>query len=232
MSVQEQSGEIIKEIELLIIYGVDEKEREIALDFLKKCYRNEVALAVLKDFYSSLPGAEEEPVCRLGLLASRQGVYLLGVDALRHQYIYFANREKAGCLGPYEEGLKDLEVLSYFGLTSNEEFQNKYPSLEKLDDFGEKISAKSVACPVCLVEEGEVHHLGCAVEICPWCDGQLHKCNCRFDQLDKEEIEEEQDLIKFERLLEAKGRIPFAKGQEPTYPEDRKASVSARKIKK
>lgn len=66
--------------------------------------------------------------------------------------------------------------------------------------------------------EGEEHLLGCVVEVCPWCEGQLNSCNCRFEQLEVDELLDEEQLEKFEDLLNAKGRVPFVKGHKPAYP--------------
>ncbi len=220
MESQKQLAETVKEIELLITYCVREGEQQQALGFLAKIKNNRVALAVVRDFYSSLPSAEEEPVVGLYLLDSKQGVFLLGVDALHHHYLYFATQSKVGCLGYFEEGIEDQEVLSYFNFDSNKEFKKRYPDLKKLEDTGVIEIEERTSCPVCFVEEGEKHHLGCVVEVCPWCNGQLYHCNCRFDKMELEEFGTEDDLAEFEELLEAKGRIVFAKEQVPAYPSD------------
>jgi hypothetical protein len=65
---------------------------------------------------------------------------------------------------------------------------------------------------------GEYHLLGCPVEICPWCDGQLSRCGCRFEQLGVDVLEDEEDLEELERILEEKGRIPYSEEQYPSYP--------------
>lgn len=75
-------------------------------------------------------------------------------------------------------------------------------------------------CPVCSAAEGEYHLLGCPVEICPWCDGQLSRCSCRFAQLGVDMLEDEKELEELERLLKEKGRIPYAREQRPSYPLD------------
>jgi hypothetical protein len=56
------------------------------------------------------------------------------------------------------------------------------------------------------------------VEICPWCDGQLSRCNCRFEQLAVEEIDSEQQLETLTELLLDKGRVPFRRHHAPYYP--------------
>ncbi len=218
--MKDQFTETMKEIELFITYSVKVEEQQLARAFLTKIKENKVALAVLKDFYTSLPGVEEEPVIGLFLLDSKQGVLLLGLDALHHKYLYYASHETVGCVGYFEEGIEDPEVLAFFDFSSNKEFKKKYPDLKKLDSFGlENVDEKAI-CPVCFVEEGELHHFGCVVEVCPWCEGQLSNCNCRFDQMKVEEFESEDDLAEFEELLEAKGRIAFSREQVPSYPSD------------
>jgi hypothetical protein len=51
--------------------------------------------------------------------------------------------------------------------------------------------------------------LGCPVEVCPWCEGQLTNCNCRFTQVGVDRFTADCQLDNFIEALEAKGRIPF-----------------------
>ena len=37
-------------------------------------------------------------------------------------------------------------------------------------------------CGGCDVARGGLHHLGCDVQRCPRCAGQLINCGCRFDE--------------------------------------------------
>lgn len=38
-------------------------------------------------------------------------------------------------------------------------------------------------CHDCRCKEGELHMLGCDMEKCPFCGGQLISCNCRYELL-------------------------------------------------
>ena len=40
----------------------------------------------------------------------------------------------------------------------------------------------------------------------------------RFEQLQRDCIDDEEQVEKFLRILEEKGRIPFSRGQAPAYP--------------
>jgi hypothetical protein len=208
----------IEEIELLIRYAVSEEDQDKARTFLKKYRGNRVALRVLKEYYSSLPEAREEPVSGIVHMDMRQGIFLLGVSTGAHEYIFFATEDHAGFLGEYQEGIGDEEILDFFGYASRESFLQFHPTMAEFDDFSETLKINKVLCPVCSAATGEYHHLGCLVEVCPWCLGQLSRCNCRFDQMQKEEIESDEDLERFEAILQEKGRICFEEGQGPSYP--------------
>jgi hypothetical protein len=208
----------VAEITLLIQYAVSAEDREAAGAAVRKYMDNRVALRVLRDFYSSLPEAREEPLTGIVCIATRQDVYLLGVRAGAHEYLYIATDERAGCLGEYQEGIEDLEILNFFGYTENDSFLQRHPSMDAFEDFSIIEKKMTASCPICSVAEGEYHHLGCPVEVCPWCLGQLSRCNCRFDQMQKEEMADDEDLAQFEALLLEKGRVCFKAGQGPSYP--------------
>ncbi len=213
--------EYCEEIRLFIEYGVTESERQTAFDTLRTYEANSMALVVLRDFYSRLPELREEAVCKISRIVSRKGMYLLGVDTLKYQYLYFFNGEQPIYIGERSHGIADSEVLQFFGYASNEDF------LKRLDGEGEGESAETdadvgfdqeVFCPACGVAQGELHELGCPVEICPWCDGQLNYCNCRFEKLGVDEIVDEAEIDRLEILLNEKGRIPFSAQHAPAYP--------------
>jgi hypothetical protein len=75
-------------------------------------------------------------------------------------------------------------------------------------------------CPACYAVTGEVHELGCPVELCPWCGGQLIHCACRYDQLGLDAISSEEELLQFEVILEERGRIPYSPEQRPSFAAD------------
>lgn len=208
--------EYCDEIRLFIEYGVTETERQAAFNTLHSYEDNTIALVVLRDFYSRLPEFREEAVCKISRIVSRQGMYLLGVDTAKYQYLYFFNGEQPVYLGEKSDGIADSEVLQYFGYSSNEDFLKKLDGDEETD--ADITSEREVFCPACAVSQGELHELGCPVEICPWCDGQLNYCNCRFEKLGVDEITDEEQIDRLEILLNDKGRIPFSAEHAPAYP--------------
>jgi len=213
------NDELLKEIELYIEYGVPANEKETAVAFLNAHKNVPVLLTLLKEYYTSLPHAREEAVLRVCLLDAIQGTFLLGVTTTQHEYFYCADFDNAAFVGEKENGIEEEDVLLFFGYSDNEEFKKQlsefkdYPEYRDYSDSGDQ-----ELCPVCSVKEGENHHLGCSVEICPWCEGPLNNCNCRFEQLGVDEIASEEEVLEFAEMLHEKGRIPFEKGQGPSYP--------------
>ncbi len=210
---------IVEEISLLIEYAVPDEEKKAALDFIRTNKESGIHLILLKEFYSSLPEAREEAVKKIVVLAMHRGTFLLGVSTGRHHYIYCGDYTNAVLVGDFEKGIEESDVLLFFGYSSNEDFKNQLKPFETYPDFESGNQADGVEfCPVCSVKEGEYHHFGCPVEICPWCEGQLNYCDCRFEKLGTNEITTEAELDTFEHILAQKGRIRFEKGQGPSYP--------------
>ena len=127
-------------------------------------------------------------------------------------------------LGEKGEAVEN-DILSFFGYADQGEFDKACLHLQELEEYRSEIRLAKMKCPVCSVYEGELHQLGCPVEICPWCDGQLNRCNCRFAQLGVEKINDEEDVLKFQQLLVAKGRVRFIREPAPSYPSAGETSI-------
>ncbi len=212
-------AEIKKEISLLIEYAAPEEHRGEAMHLVDRYESDIIALRVFHHFYSFLPEAREDVVRVLRLLARRQGAFLLCATTEIDDYLYLVTSERAEFAGSLQEGLWEQEVLDFFGIPSPEEFQKRF---KDLDSVRVHIPAHldPRICPVCLVEHGECHTLGCPVEVCPWCDGQLTSCQCRFSVLKQESLASEGQIDAFREVLEEKGRIPFnAEADRPAYPD-------------
>lgn len=82
-------------------------------------------------------------------------------------------------------------------------------------------------CHDCGVSEGEIHHLGCDMERCPFCGKQLISCDCCYEKLnliDKRKYNYDTAYLPIEiyenglndeqekqwiMILENKGRVPY-----------------------
>lgn len=210
--------QLVKEIKLFIRYSVAESEVEGAVRLVDS-YQSEVyVLRLLREYYSTLPEAREEAVIKISEIANKQGVHLFVLVCTDHAYLYVVAQEDVLLLTEYP-GEVSAEILSYFEFGSQKEFLAACPQVEELQGYKEdKTGGEEVKCPVCGVEVGETHVIGCVVEVCPWCDGQLCSCNCRFEQLETDEITDEEELETFIDMLSAKGRIPYHPQQSPGYP--------------
>lgn len=216
MAKGSKNKQLIDEIELYIQYAVPESDIQKASAMVNKYRKNSFVLRVLREYYLALPEAREEAVTGVAHLLERQGVRLIVVSAVSHSYLYLASDEHILLVGEYLKEV-DLEVLSFFQFDSQEKFLKICQPVENLKEYKATEGEQSI-CPACGVPEGDYHLAGCSVEVCPWCDGQLSNCNCRFLQLDTDEIENEEQLERFLDLLDAKGRIPYQKEQAPGYP--------------
>ncbi len=209
--------ELAKEIRLFIRYAVPEEDFDKAVQLVEKYRDDLLILRLLREHYSVLPGDLEERVEQVYSLASKQGVYLIVVSSVSCPFLYLVSMDEVVCLGEYGRKVAP-EVLEYFEYAGQQEFLKDCRSVGQLKEFHKTRVAKKPRCPVCQVVEGELHLLGCVVEVCPWCGGQLTSCNCSFDQLETEEIKDEEQLREFHELLTARGRVPFSRDQVPSYP--------------
>jgi hypothetical protein len=204
-------------IELLIRFAAPEEHRQQAQALVHHYRDDQVALRLLHHFYSYLPEAEDDAVQKISEINSRQGIFLLVAVSLQGNYLYLVNTEEAAYLGTIEEHALDEELLEFFGWQEEAAFTRAIRDVGSLEDYKATVQ-DGQRCPACSVSAGEEHIMGCPVEICPWCGGQLVHCNCRFTRLHKEKLDGDHDLDELFRQLSAKGRIPFApQGQTPAY---------------
>jgi hypothetical protein len=217
MSGNKQLQQMVREIKDFMKYTVAADLIQPATAVINRYCDKPRILNLLREYYVALPDAREEPALRIAELIQHQGVSLFVVTTPSVSYLYASSASQVVWLGQYKDEL-DPEILDYFGFDSQEEFLKICPPAADLEEYGTNRAAESAVCPACGVGEGELHLLGCSVEICPWCEGQLCKCNCRFEQLELDAIDREEQLEEFEDLLTAKGRIPFKRQQAPYYP--------------
>jgi hypothetical protein len=217
MPIEKKTRQLLEEIELFIQYAVPEHEVQPAVALVERYRNNALILRLFREYYSSLPEAREEAVIRIAHLMDQRGVHLFVVTTVAFSYLYAVSADQILLLGEYRQEV-DPEVLSFFDFQSQENFLNICLPVEELDEYAAIEGSEKKICPVCAVPEGECHLLGCTVEICPWCTGQLSYCNCRFEQLETEAIEDEEQLERLVDLLDAKGRIPYRQSQAPAYP--------------
>ena len=215
MPENKELQQLISEIKLFMKYAVSDAQMGAAEAVLHKYRNNSRILNLLREYYLALPDAREEPVLRIAKLVQHQGVSLLVVTTSSVSYVYVSSAQQIVLLGEYRAELEP-EVLEYFGFDSHEDFLKICLPVGDLEECVP--GSEPTICPACGVSEGEYHLLGCSIEICPWCEGQLSKCNCRFEQLEVDAIDKEEQLEEFVDLLTAKGRIPFEQEQVPFYP--------------
>ncbi|MBC8317187.1 MAG: hypothetical protein H8E41_04725 [Desulfobulbaceae bacterium] len=205
-------------IKELMEYGVPKEHLAEANEFLEEFENDIVALNLLHSFYSFLPDGIEDWIRELRIINKKEGLFLICAVTARNEYLYLVNQERAEFLGQLKEGIYDTEVLDFFGYTAAERIENITKDLTSHPLYSPAYENEEL-CPVCTTANGEYHTLGCPVEVCPWCGGQLTNCNCRFTVLEKSRISSEQDLRTFEEKLSKKGRIAYDSiSQRPAYP--------------
>jgi hypothetical protein len=207
-------------IKLFMEYGVPREHVELAEALLNKYEADIIALNLFHNFFSCLPEGTEDAIEKLLLLARRQGVFLLCASSCSGiNYLYLVNNEGAAILGTLGEGIADQELLDFFGFKDIEAFHALSKDLSRIEEYEPSLEDRSL-CPSCQTSIGEYHILGCPVEVCPWCSGQLTRCNCRFTWLDVENVDRESQIEKLQEMLDGEGRIPFAKEHSPAFAAD------------
>jgi hypothetical protein len=217
MTALENNEKLIEEINLYLHYAVPVKDEEDARKFVARYRHNKTVLNVLRQYYLALPDAEEAAAIRVSKLLQRQGVTLFVVSTPTTAHLYAVSADNAAWLGEYLKEI-DEEILGFWGFPNQQAFLRICPPIDELTEYKVGISDSSQECPACGVAVGEYHLLGCSVEVCPWCEGQLNKCNCRFEQLEVDAIDSEDQVERFLELLEAKGRVVYQEEQAPYYP--------------
>jgi len=206
------------DIQFLMKYAVPEDQVETAEALLEKYDSDIIALNLLHSFYVHLPEGKDDSVMALRLLTRRQGIFLLCASTGNDlHYLYLVNNEAAHIIGTLAEGIVDQQLLDLLGYANNEEVLALTETPEKLQEY-EPYTADLNLCPSCYTGEGEFHTLGCPVEICPWCNGQLTYCNCRFEKLGIDAMDKVEQIETLQEMLEEAGRIAFKKEHSPGYP--------------
>ncbi len=208
-----------EDIRKLMEYAVPEERLPEALDLLEIYRHDRLALDLLHEFYSFLPEARNDWIREIRLVARRQGILLLAAMTGDGGYLYLVSSEGLEFQGLLAEGLWDLKLLDFFGFAGRDDCQQLCGSPEELSIYAPLDGDRDV-CPACHAASGELHELGCPVELCPWCGGQLINCSCRFDKLELDHLAGEHDLVRFEEILNEQGRIPYSPEQRPSFADD------------
>ncbi len=217
MLEEESLTRLRKDIEILIPFAVPKEELQSAMNFLDPYAEDSFALAVIKDYYQTLPNAREEALVKISVLEAKEQVFLLLLSTARHHYFYVTNDEESLFLGEWDGGIDDKQLLMFFDYPDSESFAKAHPDIKKCREYTALERMDEELCPSCGTQTGEVHTLGCPVEVCPWCGGQLNHCNCRFEQMDVEALTDEKMVEAFVEKLEQKGRVSYNKEQRPSF---------------
>lgn len=209
--------ERVEEIRLLIHYAVPAEDHEGALGLVDIFSKDAFALNVIWDFYRSLPDAREEALVKISVVEEKEQVYLFLLSTAGHHHLYLTNEEGGVFLGPWQGGLQDRQVLGFFDYSDPDAFTKSHSSMAECREYCPLERMNEALCPSCGVGVGSLHTLGCPVELCPWCGGQLNHCNCRFEQLGVDVLDDETRLEELQEKLEKKGRISYATEQRPSF---------------
>lgn len=201
-------------------YAVPEGDRAEAEDVMEIYRDDRIGLSLLQEFYSYLPEAREDWVKEIRVVNRHRGIFLLAAcTSSRDRYLYLVSSEGLEFQGNMADGFLADELLDFFGYDSAEAFAAVCSAPESLATY-EPLQMDEDICPACHACTGENHELGCPVELCPWCGGQLIHCDCRYEQLGLDAIDTEEELLRFEAILEERGRIPYSPEQRPSFADD------------
>lgn len=205
-------------------HAVPEEDRAEAEDVLDLYNEDLIGLTLLLEFYSCPPEAREDWIREIRVINRHQGIFLLAAITVQEQYQYLVSSEGIEFQGRLIDGFLADELLDFFGYDSAEAFKEVCAAADTLAVY-EPLQLDEDICPACHALAGELHELGCPVEICPWCGGQLIHCDCRYEKLGLDVMESEADLLQFEALLEEQGRLPYSREQRPSFADNGPNSV-------
>lgn len=217
---EDDLSEVRKGVRQAMDYAVPEDCRDEAEELLEIYRDDRIGLDILNAFYTALPETGDVYVREILVVARQRGIFLLcAMTGLESGYLYLVSSEGIEFQGNLQEGFLDQELIDYFQYEDKEAFKDVCSQPDKLPVY-EPLQVDEDICPACHVYSGEYHELGCPVEVCPWCGGQMVNCSCRFDQLGLDEISTEEELIRFESMLEERGRIPYSREQRPSFADE------------
>ena len=216
MNELEQKRDTIRS---LMEYAVPADRLDDAIDLLDIYRHDRIALDLLHEFYSFLPEGRNDWVREIRLAARQQGLFLLAAVTRESGYFYLVSSEGIEFHGVVADGVWDQDLLAFFGFADRERFREQCGQPEALTVY-EPMDSDPDICPACHAATGEVHELGCPVEVCPWCGGQLVYCGCRFEKLEVESLSSEKDLVRFEEILNEQGRSPYSPEQRPSFADE------------
>lgn len=200
-------------------YAVTEEDRLAAEDLVDWYRDDRIGLMLLYEFYSALPEAREDWVREIRLVHRHQGIFLLAAVAVHGIYLYLVSSEGVEFQGSVRGGFLADELIDFFGYEDRQAFAQACADLSQLPIY-EPLQLDEDICPACHAQSGEYHELGCPVELCPWCGGQLIHCDCRYEKLGLDALTTEEELLQFEALLEEQGRIAYSREQRPAFAGD------------
>lgn len=207
----------LEEINTFVTYAVEPENYPVAMEFVRQYEKDGIALRLFKEHYSALPDALEEPILGLYQLAYAQGVRCLLAATITGRFFYLVSADDVVFAGSDVETLTD-DVLRFVNRADRDTFAKELLTLANYPKYLPSNKKGGAVCPACGVSEGDVHLLGCVVEVCPWCDGQLSNCNCRFEKLDIDEITTAAEIEEFADLLDSAGRVAFSAEQILAFP--------------
>lgn len=217
--MREELNATKKAIHKAMVHSVPEEMRAAAEDVLDIYNEDRIGLTLLLEFYSSLPEVREDWIREIRLINRQHGIFLLAAFTGHEKYQYLVSSEGIEFQGRLSDGFLTDELLDFFGYDSAEAFKEVCDTFSTLPLY-EPLQLDEDICPACHAIAGEYHELGCPVEICPWCGGQLIHCDCRYDKLGLDAISSEEELRQFEALLEERGRLPYSREQRPSFVDD------------